>query len=45
MILFLLRCGLSYKDRDVCLGDVGEFVCFFPNVRQARVAVNLNVQS
>jgi hypothetical protein len=27
------------------LGDVGEFVYFFTNVRRARVAVNLNVHS
>ena len=43
--MFLLRSGLSRKDRDVHLGDVSKFVCFFLNVRQAHVAVNLNVQS
>jgi hypothetical protein len=27
------------------VGDVGEFVCFYPNKRRARVVVNLNAQS
>jgi hypothetical protein len=43
--MFLVRCGLSRRDKDVRLGDVDEFVCFFPNVRRARVVVNLNAQS
>lgn len=30
---------------DVCMGEVGEFMCFFPNIRRARVAVNLNAQN
>jgi hypothetical protein len=37
---FLLRWGLSRRVRVVRVGDVGEFVCFFPNVRWAHVAVN-----
>jgi hypothetical protein len=43
--MFLLRWGLSLRDKDVRAGDVGEFVCFFPNVRRARVTVNLNTLS
>jgi hypothetical protein len=39
---FLMRWGLSCIDKDVRAGDIGKFVCFFPNVRQARVVVNLN---
>jgi hypothetical protein len=44
-IVFLLRCGLSRRDMDVCLGNVGKFMCFFPNIRWACVAMNLNAQS
>jgi hypothetical protein len=43
--VFLLRCALSCRDRDVRVGDVGEFVCFYPNKRRARVVVNRNAQS
>jgi hypothetical protein len=27
------------------MGDIGEFVCFYPNKKRARVVVNLNAQS
>jgi hypothetical protein len=40
--VFLLRYALSHRDKDVC---VGEFVCFYPNKRRARIVVNLNAQS
>jgi hypothetical protein len=42
---FLMKWGLSCRDRDVCAGDVGEFVCFISNLSQARVLVNLNARS
>jgi hypothetical protein len=32
-------------DRDVRAGDIGEHVCFFPNLRRSRVHVNLSASS
>ena len=43
--IFLLKYGMFCTDKDVRIGDVGEFVCFFLNIRRACIAVKLNVQS
>jgi hypothetical protein len=42
---FLIKWVWSCRDRDVCDYNVGEFVCFFLNLRQARVPMNLNARS
>jgi hypothetical protein len=44
--VFLLKgLGMSHRDRDVCTGDLGEHMCFFPNLRRSRVHVNLKASS
>jgi hypothetical protein len=44
--VFLLNgLGLSHRDMDVYAGDIGEHVCFFPNLRRCRVHVNLSASS
>lgn len=45
MVFLLNNLGLSRRDRDVRASDIGEHMCFFSNLRQSWVYMNLSANS